>query len=166
MVATAVTSVTKLRTTPDVNVPDRLPNRRVLLLCWSQSSLVKTVRLYRRDASEYGTSPLVSMFRGSAHVAGSASASITASSSRLRPSSTSKRLFRPALVRTAMRSRKVGPEVDADARLRASLGDDAAGPARSPGEPQAAAMMFMMSARAFANAPRRFRRGPTRRSQQ
>ena len=74
MVATAATSVTKLRTTPDVNVPERLPKSRVLLLCWSQSSLVKTVRRYRRDASEYGTSPLVSMFRGSAHVAGNASA--------------------------------------------------------------------------------------------
>ena len=52
IVATAPTSVSRLRTTPDVNVPARLPKRRVLERCWSQSSLVKTVRRYGRDASE------------------------------------------------------------------------------------------------------------------
>jgi hypothetical protein len=62
-----------------------------------------------------------------------------------------------------MRSRRVRrPEADAvePPARRASLGDDAAGPARSPEEVSGDAMM---STRAVAKASRRFRRWPTRR---
>jgi hypothetical protein len=79
--------VTKLRTTPEVNVPDKLPNNLVLLLCCNQSAFVNTVRRYRRLASEYGTSPFISMFMGNGHVAASASgvSAVYPSSSVLRP---------------------------------------------------------------------------------
>ena len=38
MVATAATSVRRLRTTPEVSVPLRFPKSRVLLRCSSQSA--------------------------------------------------------------------------------------------------------------------------------